>query len=98
MLEAPQRALLSCLQVSSRPGDSLKSHPFVFLGLWYLRTQIWKGWAMLFAAFNNREHIALWGVSWKPHIKVKPQTGLQQYLRKKCLFLQLIHLILHRVS
>lgn len=38
---------------------------------------------VVFAAFNNREYIVLWGVSRKPHIKVKPRMGLTQYLREK---------------
>lgn len=38
---------------------------------------------VVFAAFNNREYIVLWGVSRKPHIKVKPWTGLTQYLREE---------------
>lgn len=41
-----------------------------------------KGWVLLFASFNDREYTVLWGVSWKPHMKVKAQTGLQKELRK----------------
>lgn len=99
-VEAPQHALLSCLQVSRRCGDSLKSPPSqgvriihaLLLALWYFMVQ--KVWVMLLAAFNM-EYIVLWGVSWKPHIRVKPQTGLRG---KKCCLFQLIHLSLRRVS
>lgn len=47
--------------------------------------QIPKEWVTLFAAFNNREYLVLWGFSGKPHIKEKPQAGLEMVSQRKML-------------
>lgn len=86
---SPTVSLLSCLQSSSRSGDGIKIHPLCSLGLWDVMMKIQKRKVLLFA-------VVLRGVSRKPHIKVKLEIGLKQYLRGKWLLLQLIHLTPHQ--